>query len=152
MKSMIKLWIEAQSYYHPIWWRPLPAKPLARHYCTKGKRRPHQAFRCAAGGLWEVGRLRQQNLISASTHRKMSALQPCSPPKGQSCEPILLPHHIIMFPLLVRQVARSPRPSTGPNSLRTLSVCQFSVRQTTTLKKTLKNLNRFWVDWQAIQN
>lgn len=55
MKSMIKLWIEAQSYYHPIWWRPLPAKLLAQHYCTKGKRRPHQAFRCAAGvGSWKA--------------------------------------------------------------------------------------------------
>lgn len=32
MKSMKKLWVEAQSYYHPIWQRPVPAELLAQHY------------------------------------------------------------------------------------------------------------------------
>lgn len=37
MKAMKKLWIEAQSYYFPIWQWPLPAKTLTKHYCEKKK-------------------------------------------------------------------------------------------------------------------
>lgn len=80
MKFMKKLWIEAQSYFLPIWQRPLPPELLAQHYYVKEKK--SSRLGCVAGGLWVktiVGGLQQPTVIPLLVHRKTSALQLCSP-------------------------------------------------------------------------
>lgn len=50
MKSMKKLWIEARSYYQPIWQRSPPADLLAQCYYVKEKN--SSRLGCVADGLW----------------------------------------------------------------------------------------------------
>lgn len=45
MKTMKKLWIEAESHYFPIRPWPLPAKMLTKHYCEKKKEYDALAWR-----------------------------------------------------------------------------------------------------------